>query len=360
MGTFSRQFLTAATAMAALLATLGQCHAQQIDLSLNLYYADPTDANSGGTWEVVALSDGFGIDLVSFALTGTDGNATSALPTGAIAAGSGAATAGFQVFSAVSDGSVLRVTGAQAQGGIEGDEAGAFYGVGTLDNGSPAFADQEPGVMTLGPTFTTLTNPVNTPWSVGDDPLGNPLFNSAASIATGSFDPMETPAFDTTNPELTLGAVFPSVGTSNAVPLSDAATITMTVRRNLTVTTTPDYNANGFVDAADYTIWRDTLGQQVLAGTGADGSGNGVIDAADYTLWRANFGNPSSPATLTLTAVVPEPGTAALLGLLGGVLGLVRTRKPGVFDRAVRMPEKLEYEEKLLDTPETPSHNASK
>ena len=27
-----------------------------------------------------------------------------------------------------------------------------------------------------------------------------------------------------------------------------------------------DYNADGHVDAADYTIWRDTLGQSVTAG----------------------------------------------------------------------------------------------
>ncbi|MCA9260542.1 MAG: hypothetical protein KDA61_15120, partial [Planctomycetales bacterium] len=46
-----------------------------------------------------------------------------------------------------------------------------------------------------------------------------------------------------------------------------------------------DYNGNGSVDAADYTIWKDSFGQsgQDLA---ADGNGNGVIDAADYTIWK--------------------------------------------------------------------------
>jgi hypothetical protein len=56
-----------------------------------------------------------------------------------------------------------------------------------------------------------------------------------------------------------------------------------------------DYNANGAVDAADFTLWRNTLGQ---AGPNlpADGSGptfgtpNGIVDQADYTFWRSNFG----------------------------------------------------------------------
>ena len=54
---------------------------------------------------------------------------------------------------------------------------------------------------------------------------------------------------------------------------------------------TGDYNVNGVVDAADYTVWRNTLGQDVAAGTGADGDQSGKIDAGDYTFWKTNFGN---------------------------------------------------------------------
>jgi pimeloyl-ACP methyl ester carboxylesterase len=53
---------------------------------------------------------------------------------------------------------------------------------------------------------------------------------------------------------------------------------------------TGDYNLNGAVDAADYTVWRDSLGQAVAAFTGADGNGTGTVDASDYALWKANFG----------------------------------------------------------------------
>lgn len=52
-----------------------------------------------------------------------------------------------------------------------------------------------------------------------------------------------------------------------------------------------DYNRDGLVNAADYTVWRDALGQTVTPGVGADGDGSGTIDAADYSIWRSHFGN---------------------------------------------------------------------
>lgn len=52
-----------------------------------------------------------------------------------------------------------------------------------------------------------------------------------------------------------------------------------------------DYNRDGLVNAADYTVWRDALGQTVTPGVGADGDGSGTIDAADYAIWRNHLGN---------------------------------------------------------------------
>ncbi|TWT36589.1 Laminin G domain protein [Posidoniimonas corsicana] len=52
-----------------------------------------------------------------------------------------------------------------------------------------------------------------------------------------------------------------------------------------------DYNRDGQVDAADYTVWRDTVGVAVATpGAGADGDYNGVVDDADYAVWRSHFG----------------------------------------------------------------------
>jgi hypothetical protein len=73
------------------------------------------------------------------------------------------------------------------------------------------------------------------------------------------------------------------------------------------------------IDAADYVVWRNTLGQNVSMGTGADGSGNGTVDAADYDYWRARFGNIVPGVASGVS--VPEPLTAALL--IWGMTALV-------------------------------------
>ena len=63
-----------------------------------------------------------------------------------------------------------------------------------------------------------------------------------------------------------------------------------------------DYNQSGVVDAADYTVWRDTLGSSVALYDGADGDGSGIVDTADYDVWKANFGAALGGAASTQTA----------------------------------------------------------
>jgi hypothetical protein len=71
-----------------------------------------------------------------------------------------------------------------------------------------------------------------------------------------------------------------------------------------------DYNQNGVVDAADYSVWRDTLGS--TSDLRADGSGNGIIDVTDYAVWKTHFGQtfPGSGAGSGSTA--DSVATAAL------------------------------------------------
>jgi hypothetical protein len=70
-----------------------------------------------------------------------------------------------------------------------------------------------------------------------------------------------------------------------------------------------DYNGNDVVDAADYTVWRNTLGSTI--DLRADGNGNGVIDQGDYGVWTANFGRTLPPPvfTVTLSAASNQPVT---------------------------------------------------
>jgi hypothetical protein len=84
-----------------------------------------------------------------------------------------------------------------------------------------------------------------------------------------------------------------------------------------------DYNNNSIVDAADYTVWRDSLGRTGtgLAANGDDtGASAGVIDQADYNIWKANFGNHAGPgAGSASSAAVPEP-SALLLAIIACIL----------------------------------------
>ena len=73
-----------------------------------------------------------------------------------------------------------------------------------------------------------------------------------------------------------------------------------------------DFNLDGVVDAADYTVWRDSSGRSG-AGLPADANDDGVVDNLDYAQWLEAFGSRSNGAT-----AVPEP--AAGLGLALGAL----------------------------------------
>jgi subtilisin-like proprotein convertase family protein len=51
-----------------------------------------------------------------------------------------------------------------------------------------------------------------------------------------------------------------------------------------------DFNSDGFVDSADFVVWRRQTGASVPNFSGADGDGDGDVDQDDYNVWRANFG----------------------------------------------------------------------
>lgn len=71
-----------------------------------------------------------------------------------------------------------------------------------------------------------------------------------------------------------------------------------------------DYNNDGWVDAADYAVWRSMLGQSGI-GLAADGSGNGSVGPEDYDVWAGNLGVAAPPTAVFLAGrPVPEPATA--------------------------------------------------
>ncbi len=94
---------------------------------------------------------------------------------------------------------------------------------------------------------------------------------------------------------------------------------------SLLVTITGDYNGDGFVNAADYTVWRDSLGQPVSLGTGADGNGDGMVTSADFEVWKNNFG---ASVALSLSYVsVPEPSSVLTTAFGGLILSSLNLRE---------------------------------
>jgi hypothetical protein len=73
-----------------------------------------------------------------------------------------------------------------------------------------------------------------------------------------------------------------------------------------------DYDADLDVDAQDLDAWRAGFGGTV--DLSADGSGNGFVDIADYVVWRRNVGSSVTlPTGPRADASVPEPSIAYLL-----------------------------------------------
>ena len=73
-----------------------------------------------------------------------------------------------------------------------------------------------------------------------------------------------------------------------------------------------DFNADGIVNLADYTVWRDHLGAADESQIHSAGDGLNGVDSGDYNLWKANFGMATPQQTATIAAV-PEPSTRWLL-----------------------------------------------
>lgn len=82
-----------------------------------------------------------------------------------------------------------------------------------------------------------------------------------------------------------------------------------------------DFNGDGLVNLADFTVWRNHLGATedaaVLSGNGTQ---DNLVDVADYLLWRSNFGNSLSGDGLEQITAVPEPSSVFLLAMVAAAM----------------------------------------
>jgi hypothetical protein len=199
-----------------------------------------------------------------------------------------------------------------------------------------AVAAEVPTMLQLGQEFNlavTVNNAANVMSVNGADELDYSLI--AAGDVSGSFlNQMDLAlgsgnthlvALDTSTPGMKSGTIT-ITSTSQAVQNGLVSIpVSYQVLPPLLV---GDYNQNGGVDAADYVLWRDTLGQMVANGAGADGNRDGSVNNDDYSIWRSQFGK-SAGATMLASAArsdiaVPEPSAGWLISLavcLGSLAG---------------------------------------
>lgn len=70
----------------------------------------------------------------------------------------------------------------------------------------------------------------------------------------------------------------------------------------------PDFNGDGAIDAADYTIWRDNRDVDTNGWKPrslGDSDGDGIVNADDYDNWSSQFGGPGTP--------LPSPPNEAIV-----------------------------------------------
>jgi hypothetical protein len=87
-----------------------------------------------------------------------------------------------------------------------------------------------------------------------------------------------------------------------------------------------DYNNDHEVDAADYAVWRNNLGNPSEAVIHNNGNGMGGVDEGDYFWWRRHYGN-SSTGGGGLSQFVPEPRGISLVASVFFVLLATSSRK---------------------------------
>ncbi|MGD9635176.1 MAG: SMP-30/gluconolactonase/LRE family protein [Pirellulales bacterium] len=105
--------------------------------------------------------------------------------------------------------------------------------------------------------------------------------------------------------------LFITAGGNNAASLYG-------IELNVAAPALGDYDGDGSVTSADYTVWRDTLG--ATENLAADGNGNRLIDDGDLAVWQTRFAEAAG-ASATAGMTVPEPSVTILLAISLLMLG---------------------------------------
>jgi hypothetical protein len=149
------------------------------------------------------------------------------------------------------------------------------------------------------------------------------LFGDSIPLASGNTHWAGAPGsqvFGSDNTQVALMTTGISTGIRRRLTALDAAALADIGWTVLQPGMPGDYNDDGFVNAADYTVWRNALGQ--TSDLSADGNYDGQIDWNDYEVWKTGYGAASGLGSSFAThpSEVPEPGAATILVVSAALL----------------------------------------
>jgi T5SS/PEP-CTERM-associated repeat protein len=194
---------------------------------------------------------------------------------------------------------IFTSAGAGAGGGDFGDESGGGAGGGSgpvleigIDPEDPSVASGHLDVSGVANLAGTLALSLEGGFA---SLVGQTLNLITADSVVGAFDSILLPPVPN---GLDVGLVYTPTGLSMQVS-------------SIPDLLPGDFNNDGSVDAADYSVWRDGLGT--------------LYTQADYNDWKANFGQVRAVGSGGLAAAAPEPTTGVLLaGTLAATLAIWR------------------------------------
>lgn len=232
------------------------------------------------------------------------------------------------------DGTVFRVSG-QTQNGypkrwmVNPGSAGHVSWWANAKDGFVFPKDGAIGVANFNPGWTAFDN--------GNTPVEVIIRAYAEPIVTGSFEELagltlvgEAKRFGNgtfnTPPVLELlenaksYTVHTGDGNGNFVTFQRGdGTFASTIVNNMMVETVPetpagllgDYNGDTKVDAADYTVWRNSVGTATLLNRNP--LSTGPVGQSDYQFWKQHYGSSGSGSSVL---TVPEPSALVLILLV--------------------------------------------
>ena len=189
------------------------------------------------------------------------------------------------------------------------DIAGPIYNM-QLERVASSEADLFDGSLSAPIRYTELGNAIAGQFQVW---TGTGIGGSWTGSSAGNWDNPSAAA--------TIGSANSSTGNWVSSGTQTGGTARLyAVSPAYTVPLLGDFNGDGVVSQADYTVWRDHLGSPDEQALNGNGSFSGGVDAADYELWRENFGQslPLIGAAATTNIAIPEPTSQRLLLLLAG------------------------------------------